>query len=73
MHVMLGAVLHPNEAFLLCRGIKTFALRMRAINSNALAVAAFLETHPAVERVYYPFLLSHAQHELATRQMKGGR
>lgn len=72
-HVMLGGCLHPNEAWLLCRGIKTFALRMRQINTNGLAVARWLQDQPAVERVHYPWLLSHPQHDLAVAQMKGGR
>jgi cystathionine beta-lyase/cystathionine gamma-synthase len=73
MHITLGAVLHPQEAFLLCRGLKTFALRMRQHNENALRVATFLETQRAtVARVFYPGLPSHAQHELARRQMPSG-
>ena len=52
-----------------CRPI---ALRMAAHNRNGLAVARFLESHPAVERVYYPGLESHPQHALARRQMPGG-
>jgi methionine-gamma-lyase len=72
MYIALGAVLHPQEAFLLCRGIKTFGLRMRAHNANALKIAAFLETHAKVARVFYPGLPSHPQHDLARRQMPGG-
>ncbi|HEV2405122.1 MAG TPA: aminotransferase class I/II-fold pyridoxal phosphate-dependent enzyme [Ktedonobacterales bacterium] len=67
-----GPVLHPMEAWLLRRGLQTYGLRMAAHNENALAVARFLEGHPAVERVYYPGLESHPQHELARRQMPGG-
>ena len=67
-----GPVLHPFEAWLLRRGLQTFGLRMAAHNRNALAVARFLERHPAVERVYYPGLESHPQYELARRQMTGG-
>ena len=67
-----GPVLHPFEAWLLRRGLKTYGLRMAAHNSNALAVAQFLERHPAVERVHYPGLPSHPQHDLARRQMTGG-
>jgi methionine-gamma-lyase len=70
--VMLGAVLHPFEAWLLERGLKTFGLRMRGHNENGLAVAEFLSQHPAVREVYYPGLPSHPQHELARRQMPGG-
>jgi methionine-gamma-lyase len=67
-----GPVLHPFEAWLLRRGLQTFGLRMTAHNHNALAVAQFLEQHPAVERVYYPGLESHPQHALAKQQMVGG-
>jgi cystathionine beta-lyase/cystathionine gamma-synthase len=67
-----GPVLHPFEAWLLRRGLQTYGLRMAAHNSNALAVARFLEQHPAVERVYYPGLESHPQHELARQQMPAG-
>jgi methionine-gamma-lyase len=65
-------VLHPFEAWLLRRGLQTFPMRMAAHNRNALAVARFLEDHPAVARVYYPGLPSHPQHDLARRQMPGG-
>ncbi len=71
-HVMLGAVLHPMEAWLLERGLKTFDLRMERHNRNALAVAEFLEGHTAVREVYYPGLPAHPQHDLARRQMPGG-
>src|SRR5437763_14871477 len=67
-----GPVLHPFEAWLLRRGLQTFGLRMAVHNQNALTVAQFLEQHPAVERVYYPGLPSHSQHELARQQMTGG-
>lgn len=68
----LGATLSPMDAWLLLRGMRTLPLRMERINSNALALAAWLETHAAVTKVHYPMLESHAQHELAKRQMKGG-
>lgn len=71
-HVMLGGVLHPMEAWLLERGLKTFGLRMAQHNRNAQAVAEFLAGHPAVSEVYYPGLESHSQHALARRQMQGG-
>ncbi|HRQ39720.1 MAG TPA: aminotransferase class I/II-fold pyridoxal phosphate-dependent enzyme [Chloroflexota bacterium] len=71
-HVMLGAVLHPMEAWLLERGLKTFDLRMERHNRNAQAVAEFLAGHTAVREVYYPGLPSHPQHDLAQRQMPGG-
>jgi methionine-gamma-lyase len=71
-HVMFGAVLHPMEAWLLERGLKTFGLRMAGHNQNAQAVAEFLQTHPAVRQVYYPGLPDFPQHDLARRQMPGG-
>src|SRR2546430_12315812 len=64
-----GAVLHPFDAWLLQRGLRTYVLRMERHNHNALAVARFLENHPGVARTYYPGLPSHPQHELARRQM----
>lgn len=67
----VGGVPGPFDAWLVLRGIKTLALRMRAHAANALAVAQFLEDHPAVEQVYYPGLTSHPQHALAQRQMRG--
>lgn len=67
----VGGVPGPNDAWLTMRGAKTLALRMQAHASNAQAVAEFLEAHPEVERVYYPGLRSHPQHELAKRQMSG--
>lgn len=71
-HVMLGAVLHPMEAWLLQRGLQTFDLRMARHNANALAIARFLQKHPAVREVYYPGLEQHPQHALAKQQMAGG-
>jgi cystathionine gamma-synthase len=67
-----GALLGPFEAWLLLRGLRTLALRVRQASENALAVARFLEGHPKIERVLYPGLPSHAQHALAQRQMDGG-
>ena len=67
-----GAVSGPFDSFLTLRGIKTLALRMERHCANALAVAAFLETRPQVERVIYPGLESHPQHALARRQMTAG-
>jgi methionine-gamma-lyase len=71
-HVMLGGVLHPMEAWLLERGLKTFGMRMERHNANGLAVAQFLADHSAVAEVHYPGLPGHRQHELAQRQMPGG-
>ncbi len=64
-----GAVPGPLDSWLVLRGIKTLAVRMEAHQANALAVARFLEGHPAVARVLYPGLPAHPQHELARRQM----
>ncbi len=66
----IGAVPSPMDSFLVLRGVKTLALRMAQHSRNALAVARFLEAHPRVERVIYPGLPSHPQHELAKRQMR---
>jgi cystathionine gamma-synthase len=68
---MLGGVLDPNNAYLLLRGLKTLALRLERQNYNGMKVAEFLESHPKVDRVWYPGLASHPDHEAATRQMKG--
>ncbi|MEO9171142.1 MAG: cystathionine gamma-synthase [Candidatus Baltobacteraceae bacterium] len=67
----VGGVPGPHDAWLTMRGAKTLALRMREHARNAQAVAEFLESHPEVERVYYPGLASHPQHQLAKRQMSG--
>ncbi|HUY70740.1 MAG TPA: cystathionine gamma-synthase [Gaiellaceae bacterium] len=66
----LGAVPGPFDAWLVLRGIKTLAVRMRQHCENARAVAGFLEEHPAVERVLYPGLAAHPGHEVARRQMR---
>ncbi|VVO08157.1 L-methionine gamma-lyase [Pseudomonas fluorescens] len=67
---MTGAVMSPQDAFLLMRGLKTLALRMDRHCSNAQSIAEYLQRHPAVEWVAYPGLRSFAQYELASRQMK---
>jgi cystathionine beta-lyase/cystathionine gamma-synthase len=66
-----GAVPGPFDCWLCLRGTKTLALRMRQHDANARRIAEWLTHHPKVERVYYPGLPSHPQHELACRQMKG--
>jgi cystathionine beta-lyase/cystathionine gamma-synthase len=66
-----GGVPSPFDAWLTLRGIKTLAVRMRQHEENAKAVAAFLVNHPQVEKVYYPGLPSHPDHELAKSQMTG--
>lgn len=67
----IGAIPGPMDAWLTLRGIKTLAVRMRQHCANAERIARFLAEHPAVERVYYPGLNDHPQHELARRQMRG--
>jgi len=67
----IGGIISPFNAWLLLRGLKTLAVRMDRHNSNGMAVAKFLEAHPAVEKVYFPGLESFAQHELAKKQMTG--
>ena len=66
-----GAILSPFECWLVLRGVKTLAVRMEQHDRNGRAVAAFLENHRKVKRVYYPGLASHPQHALARRQMSG--
>jgi cystathionine gamma-lyase len=67
----VGAVPGPMDCFLVLRGVKTLAVRMARHADNAMAVARYLQDHPKVERVIYPGLPSHPQHELAARQMDG--
>ncbi len=66
-----GAVPGPFDCWLALRGTKTLALRMRQHDANGRRIAEWLTKHPKVERVYYPGLPSHPQHDLACRQMKG--
>ncbi len=66
-----GGVSAPMDCFLTLRGIKTLALRMERHQENALRIATWLESHPKIDRVIYPGLASHPQHELAKRQMHG--
>lgn len=68
----LGGTLDPHAAFLLERGLKTCAIRVKTANANAQGIAEYLAGHPAVTKVHYPGLASHPQHELAKRQMPGG-
>ncbi len=67
---MTGAVLGPQEAFLILRGLKTFEIRMQRHCENGKKVAEFLNNHPMVEKVYYPGLESHKNHEVAKKQMR---
>ncbi len=67
----IGAILSPFDSFLVLRGTKTLAVRMEAHDKNGRVVANFLAEHPKVQKVYYPGLTSHPQHELAKRQQTG--
>ena len=67
----IGAVPSPFDSYLVLRGIKTLAVRMREHETNALHLANFLQNHPKVERIYYPGLPNHPQHQLAKTQMSG--
>jgi cystathionine beta-lyase/cystathionine gamma-synthase len=66
-----GIILSPQVAWLTLQGVKTLSLRMDAQSENAIAIAKFLESHPKVDRVSYPGLPSHPQHDLAKRQASG--
>jgi cystathionine beta-lyase/cystathionine gamma-synthase len=66
-----GAILSPFDSWLVLRGTKTLALRMEQHDRSGRAVAAFLEDHPKVRKIYYPGSPSHKQYELAKRQQKG--
>jgi len=68
---MIGASPSPFDNWLTLRGVKTLAIRMRQHCENAQAVAEFLEQHPRVERVHFPGLVSHPDHEVAKKQMRG--
>src|SRR6201996_2673873 len=66
-----GAILGPFDSWLLIRGIETLHLRVRQHSASARAIAAFLEQHPAVNKVYYPGLVTHPGHDIAAAQAKG--
>jgi cystathionine gamma-lyase/cystathionine beta-lyase/cystathionine gamma-lyase/homocysteine desulfhydrase len=66
-----GAILSPFDSWLVMRGTKTLALRMEQHDKSGRAVAAFLEEHPRVKKVYYPGSVSHPQHALARKQQRG--
>jgi cystathionine gamma-synthase len=72
MHKSMGGTIDPHCCYMLLRGLKTFPLRVRKQNESALQIAQFLESHPRVKRVYYPFLASHPHYEIAKAQMAGG-
>ena len=68
---IMGAVNGPQNVYLLSRGLKTLELRMQRHNENGMRIAEFLESHPRVERVFYPGLQSHPYHEVARVTMRG--
>jgi cystathionine gamma-lyase len=68
----VGSICSPFDSFLINRGLKTLAVRVKAHCENATQIAAFLNDHPAVEKVIYPGLSSHPQHSIAKDQMHGG-
>jgi threonine synthase len=68
---MIGATPGPFTCFLLERGLKTFALRMEHHNRSGLAIARMLESHPKIEKIWYPGLESHPDHPIAIQQMRG--
>lgn len=68
---IMGAINSSHNLYLLERGLKTFELRMQRHNDNGQRIAEFLDSHPKVERVYYPGLSSHPYHEVARRTMRG--
>lgn len=71
LHNSIGAVLGPQDSWLLMRGMKTLALRMERHQYNATRIAEYLLEHPAIEEVYYPALKHHPGHEIQNRQSSG--
>ena len=72
LHKSMGGLIDPHCCYLLLRGLKTFPLRVKRQNETALQVAEFLESHPRVKKVYYPFLKNHPHYDVAKEQMSGG-
>ncbi len=68
---IIGSILDPHACYLLLRGLKTFAIRMKTHNENGMSLARFLEKDPRISKVYYPGLESHESHGIAVRQMSG--
>jgi cystathionine beta-lyase/cystathionine gamma-synthase len=67
----VGAILSPFDSWLVLRGVKTLAVRMKRHEENGMAMASYLANHAKVQKIYYPGLPDHPQHELAKRQMSG--
>jgi len=72
LHKSMGGLIDPHCCYLLLRGLKTFPLRVKYQNESALEIARYLESHPRVKRVYYPFLESNPHYKVAKEQMNGG-
>ena len=72
VHRNLGGTMDPHQAWLVHRGIKTLGMRMERAQENCLKLAKFLENHPKIDWVRYPFIESHPQYDLARKQMRGG-
>ncbi len=72
LHKSMGGLIDPHCCYLLLRGLKTFPLRVKKQNETSLQIAEFLEGHPRIKRVYYPFLKSHPHYDVAQEQMTGG-
>ncbi|CAI5960929.1 unnamed protein product [Closterium sp. NIES-64] len=72
LHNVLGGVVDPHASYLILRGLKTLALRVRRQNETAMELALALSNHPKVLRVHYPGLPSHPEHQIALEQMHGG-
>ncbi len=72
LHKSMGGLIDPHCCYLLLRGLKTFPLRVQKQNESALKIARFLEKHPQIKGVYYPFLESHPHYKIAKEQMTGG-
>ncbi|MFK8105416.1 MAG: PLP-dependent aspartate aminotransferase family protein, partial [Saprospiraceae bacterium] len=70
-YMILGAIVSPSDAALVIRGLRTLPLRMQRSFESCQKVVAFLESHPKVEKLIYPFAKSFPQYELAQRQMRG--
>ncbi len=71
-YMTLGAVISPHDAWLMIRGLRTLDVRMQRVAETTESLIPFLESHPAVQRVYYPFASNNPQYELASRQLKRG-
>jgi len=72
LHKSMGGTIDPHCCYLLLRGLKTFALRVQRQNESALTIAQYLQGHPRIKKVYYPFLKSHPHYRIAKQQMAGG-